>query len=308
MLAVPWAAPFSDDGWSFELKWDGVRTLLFWDGSSCRLVGRRGTDYSPRYPEVAGVHFDRPVVLDGEIVALGDDGAPSFERLQQRMHLSDPAAVTRMVGEVPVAMVTFDILFEGTPVVDELLVDRQERLAGLDLPAPLVRSDVVPADGLGLWDAVTDRHLEGIVAKRLSSPYRSGVRSPDWRKVAHVGLVEAVIGGFTAGEGGRAASFGALLLGLWDGDRLRWVGAAGTGFSDEDLRRIRSALEEMARPDPPFLPDPDLPSGATWVEPVLVASIGYRDWTSVGRLRHPRFRGFTDTPVDEVTWGAVGPS
>lgn len=308
MLAVPASRIFADPGWCFELKWDGVRALLSWDGTDVRLVGRRGTDTTNRYPELTGPPADRPVVLDGEIVALDAGGRPSFERLQRRMHLTERRAVARMMSEVPVAYVVFDVLHHGAPLVGEPLSVRQRRLAALDLPPPLIRSDVVVGDGPALWEAVQDRDLEGVVAKRLAGPYRPGVRSPDWQKVANVQTAKAVVGGFTPGRGGRSGSFGSLLLGLWDGDRLRWIGSVGTGFGEAELRDVRAALDEMPEDRCPFHPDSDLPAGSMWVTPSLVASVGFRDWTSVGRLRHPRFRGFTADPVAAITWDAEGPA
>ena len=174
------------------------------------------------------------------------------------------------------------------------------------MPPPVVIGDAVRGDGPALWEAVRERGMEGIVAKRLDSPYRPGVRSPDWRKIANVPTMRAVVGGFTPGEGGRSRTFGSLLLGLWRGDDLRWIGSVGTGFGDSELIAIRSALDKMTRPVAPFAADPDLPP-ATWVEPVLVASVGYREWTTAGRLRHPRFRGFTDDPAQTLTREAEGP-
>lgn len=308
MLAVPWDRIFAGPGWSFELKWDGVRSLVGTDGTAVRLRGRRGSDMTARYPELGAVSLPRPMVLDGEIVATNEDGSPSFERLQRRMHLGDRRTIDRAMAEVPVTLVVFDLLaLDGLPLISEPWASRRERLASLRLPQPLVRADVVIEDGPALWDAVTGRGLEGVVAKRLESPYRPGIRSPDWRKIPNVRLLKAVVGGFTPGEGGRSSSFGSLLLGLWEGERLRWVGSVGTGFTDRDLVGVRSALDEMTRPGSPFHPDADLPDGSTWVLPSLVASVGFREWTSAGRLRHPRFRGFTDDPTETITWQAEGP-
>lgn len=291
MLATPWPAPFSDDDWVFEPKWDGVRALVTVAGDQVTIRGRRGSDYTDRYPELHALRHDRPCVLDGEIVAIVE-GVPSFERLQRRMHVAGPDR--RLQGDVPVSFVAFDILHDGDPVIDEPLEHRRERLERVASGAWGSVGPAVPADGEALWATITERHLEGMVAKRRGSRYRPGVRSPDWRKIANVLVTEAVVGGFTPGEGGRGASFGGLLLGRWDGDRLRFVGSVGTGFSDADVRSIRAALDEMTRDGSPFHPDDALPAGATWVEPLLVASIGYRDTTAAGRLRHPRFRGFTD--------------
>jgi bifunctional non-homologous end joining protein LigD len=305
MLATPWPEPFRHDDWSFETKWDGIRALVSWDGA-VGITGRRGNDVTERYPELAGLRGERPFVVDGEIIALGDDGLPSFERLQQRMGLSDARAARRATAEVPVTLVVFDVLYDGSDATAEPYRDRRTRLEALHLPPPAVVGDATAGDGFALWDAVVERGLEGIVAKQLDSPYRSGIRSADWRKIAHIRAMRAVVGGFTAGEGGRARSFGSLLLGLWDRDHLGWIGSVGTGFSDRDLTAIRSALDEMVRPACPFAPDPDLPA-ATWVEPLLVASIGFREWTSAGRIRHPRFRGFTDDPAATATWESEGP-
>lgn len=305
MLATPWPRPFDDEAWSFEAKWDGIRALVGWDGETM-VTGRRGTDITTRYPELAGLSADRPFVVDGEIVALDESGTPSFERLQQRMGLTDGRAAGRAAAATPITFVVFDLLFDGEAVVAEPYADRRARLGVLGLPAPAVIGDATLGDGMALWEAIGERGLEGIVAKRVDSPYRPGVRSSDWRKIANVHAVRAVVGGFTRGEGGRAHSFGALLLGLWKGGLLRWIGSVGTGFRERDLAAIRPALDAMVRSECPFERDPELPE-ATWVEPTLVASVGYREWTSAGRIRHPRFRGFTDDPPHAVTWEVEGP-
>ena len=303
MLATPWPGPFDDDAWAFEAKWDGIRALVTWDGA-VTITGRRGDDLTGRYPELTGLGGSRPFVVDGEIVSLGRDGRPSFEMLQQRIGIADPGASRRAAGETPVTLVAFDLLFDGTPLIDLPYRERRRRLEALRLPVPI--SEATVAEGTALFEAVRGRGLEGLVAKRLDSPYRPGVRSPDWRKIANLRTVRAVVGGFTAGEGGRRGTFGALVLGLWHEGTLRWIGSVGTGFRDRDLAAIRAALDEMATPHCPFSPHRDLPA-ATWVEPSLVASVGFREWTSAGRVRQPRFRGFTDDPVESVTWEAEGP-
>lgn len=302
MLATPWPKPFSDDGWLFEPKWDGIRGIVTWDGESAEIRTRRGTEVSTRYPEL--VHLDGlpPCVLDGEIVALDDGGIPSFERLQQRMNrLGGRGAVH------PVSFIAFDLLHcDGDPLTAEPLEARIGRLTSLALPAPYGRIEPTVGDGLSLWNFVVERDLEGIVAKRRGSHYRPGTRSPDWRKIHNLHTARALVGGFTAGEGGRAQTFGALLLGLPAKGALRWVGAVGSGFTDEALSVIRTALDEMQSAQSPFHPDPEIPA-ATWVEPSLVAAVGYRNWTAAGRLRHPVFKGFTDDDLDTITWETEGP-
>ncbi len=306
-MAVQWPAPFSDPGWSFEPKLDGVRVLLHWDGAAIELRTRRGRNAAVTYPELAGFRHDRACVLDGEVVALDERGLPSFELLQQRMNVIDRARVAKKSSAVPISYAVFDVLHDGGSLVGSPLEERRERLAVLELPAPCVPVEAVAGDGEALWGFVVDRGLEGMVAKRAGSPYRPGTRSPDWRKVANRHLVRAVVGGYLPGDGGRAGTFGSLLVGLWDDDRLRWIGAVGSGFDDATLLAVRGALDEMGRPDSPFHPDREMWRQSRWVEPSLVAVIEYKDWTSVGRLRAPVFKGFTQDPVDEITWAIEGP-
>ncbi len=307
MLAVSWGEPFSDPNWTFELKVDGVRVVLHAGGDRAEALTRRGRNTLATYPELAAFAPGRPVVLDGEVIALDGDGKPSFGLLQRRMNLSDPARVAEMVERLPVAYVVFDLLHDGRPVVHHPIEERRSRLAEIDLPTPFVRAEVVPGDGLALWDFVVAEDHEGMVAKRLGSPYRPGQRSPDWRKVAHRHLLQAVVGGFTPGEGGRSGTFGSILVGLWDGGRLRWIGAVGSGFDEATLRAVRAAFDQIADSQCPFHPDADLPRGSKWVAPTLVARIEYKEWTAVDRLRAPVFKGFTAAPPESVSWEGEGP-
>ena len=299
MLATQWPAPFSGPGWWFEPKWDGIRGILTRDGDRVTLHTRTGLEVAARYPEVPPGAPDGHVI-DGEVVVL-DGVRASFERLQQRSALSPSG-----LRDHPVTFVAFDLLHDPSgPLVELPIEERRARLAELGLPAPFLVPEVT-TDGPGLWDQVKRHDLEGMVAKRAGSPYHPGWRSADWRKVAHLHTVRALVGGYTAGEGGRGGTFGALVLGVWDGDRLRWIGNVGTGFSDRDVVAVRAALDEMRRPDSAFHPDPLLPP-MTPVEPVLIAAVDYRNWTNAGRIRHPRFKGFTDDDPGAVTWEREGP-
>lgn len=301
MLAVSWEEPFDDARWGFEAKLDGVRAIATIAGGSVRLRSRAGNDMTGTYPELAGLaQLPDGTVLDGEIIAYDDDGVPSFERLQGRMHHEGPSPV-------PIGMVAFDVLAEsGQVVVDEALEQRLDRLAGLELPEPIVASQLILESGIALFEAASGAGLEGVVAKRLGSVYRPGVRSPDWRKIPHVRRTRAVVGGFTESEGIRAGGFGALLLGAWDGERLRYVGSVGTGFDHASARAIREALEQMKTDQSPFVDDPAIPVGS-FVHPHLVAEIAFKQWTKAGRLRAPSFKGFSDRAADEVTWEDDGP-
>lgn len=303
MLATPWPEPFDDERWVFELKWDGVRCIATTGADGVRLTSRRGNDMTARYPEVAHADLPAGLVLDGEIVALDERGRPSFERLQGRMNRVPSAGETI----VPVTYVLFDLLVAGAPILDEPLERRAERLESLRLPPSMVRVDRYPGHSSAVWEFVLEHDLEGIVGKRLGSPYVPGFRSPDWRKIGNFRQLRAVVGGYTRGTGGRESSFGALLLGLHDGDKLRWIGAVGTGFSNRSLDAIRSALGEMVAAERPFHPDRELPKGSTWVHPQLVAMVRFKEWTSAGRVRAPSFLGFTDDPAAAITWEEEGP-
>ncbi|MDX2343787.1 MAG: non-homologous end-joining DNA ligase [Acidimicrobiia bacterium] len=301
MLASPWDTTFSDPAWTFELKWDGVRCLMYATDAGVQLQSRAGNDLAARYPELVALDLPPNTVLDGEVVAIDESGRPSFQRLQSRRGVDGGG------GIVPITYVVFDLLHHGESLVGAPLEDRVGHLARLDLPAPLVVADSFRGDSRPVWDFVVANDLEGIVAKRLSSRYQPGKRSPDWRKIGQFKQVRAVVGGFTAGTGAREPSFGALLLGLQDGDKLRWIGAVGSGFNDKSLRAIRGALDEMTVGQSPFQSDLEIPAGATWVQPRLVAMVRYKQWTTAGRLRAPSFQGMTDTPVGLASWEAEGP-
>ncbi len=303
MLATAWPAPFDDDEWVFELKWDGVRCVMMAEGGRVHLASRAGNDMTGRYPELATLDIPDGVVLDGEIVALDGAGHPSFELLQGRMNANPAASPT-----IPVTYVVFDLLRQGEPMLSLPLEERAQRLAELDLPGPVVVGDRYPAESGPIWAFVQEHDLEGVVAKRLGSRYVPDTRSPDWRKIGNFKQLRAVVGGFTPAAGGRSGTFGSLLLGLADGDRLRWIGAVGSGFNESSLRAIRGALDEMEVQETPFHPDPDIPKGSTWVEPHLVAMVRYKQWTAAGRVRAPSFKGFTDDAVAAVTWDEEGPS
>ena len=307
MLATPWPAPFVDPGWLFEVKWDGVRAILSWDGEHLGLQSRTGRDVTDTYPELKGFSPAGACVLDGEIVAVDNQGHPSFPALQKRIGIAGGMRAGEAARTNPISYVVFDLLFDGEDLIDRPIEERFERLGAMELPAPLVRSAVVETEGDALFAAVEERGLEGVVAKRRGSLYRPGERSPDWRKIPHVRIVRAVVGGFKPGGGGRTGTFGSLALGLWEGTRLRWIGSVGTGFDDAALQAIRAALDEMTSGESPFRGDPDLPAGITWVVPHLVARVEFKEWTNAGRLRAPSFKGFVADPAEEQTWEAEGP-
>ena len=310
MLAQPGSKmPPPSAEWLHEIKWDGVRGILARDDDHVALRSRAGREMAAIYPElaVAAEDLEAGTILDGEIVALGQDGLPSFELLQQRMNLSTSSKVAGAIGSIPVSYVVFDQLHAAAgSMLARPLEHRIARLTALDLPNGFVHSDRF-ADADALWGIVVERAIEGVVSKRRNSVYRPGTRSHDWVKTIAFKSLRAVVGGFTEGEGGRYGGFGALILGLGVGERLRWIGSVGSGFSETDMRAIRQALEEMTVADSPFEPHPQMPPGVTWVAPALVAVVQYKEWTAAGRLRGPSFKGFTDHPAEGITWESEGP-
>lgn len=280
-------------GWLHEIKLDGYRLLARVDRGAVQLLTRRGNDWTARAPSVARVLGSLPVqnaVLDGELVSLRPDGRSDFQALQNA--LGDARAEE-------LVYFAFDLLFlDGVDLRAEPLDARKLALSNLlarAKPDPHLRlSDHVVGDGRRFFEQACKLGVEGTIAKRRDAPYRAG-RSPDWLKIKRVARQEFVVGGFTPPSGART-HLGALLLGVREGDALRYVGKVGTGFSQESLRALRTRMRPLERKTPPFV-DPPRGSAyrvATWVEPVLVAEVAYGELTQDGRLRHPRFLGLRD--------------
>jgi bifunctional non-homologous end joining protein LigD len=298
MLARLGTLPADGRAWVYEVKWDGVRALVWVEGGQVRLESRNGRDISSQYPEVAGLGRGvgaRPVLLDGEVVALDADGHPSFERLQRRMHLASEAAVRRRMSDTPVTLMLFDVLhLDGRSLLEQPWEERRARLEELALAGPSWRTPPVHrGHGGAFLQATKDQGLEGLVAKRADSPYEPGRRTGAWVKVKNVTRQELVIGGWLPGEGRRRERIGSLLVGLHDGDQLRYAGRVGTGFTETELRRLGELLAPLERPTSPFARR-GLPKGAVWVEPRLVAEVEFREWTSAGILRAPAYKGLRD--------------
>ncbi len=292
MLATSWPASFDSEDWWFDLKWDGFRCLAYTDEGRVQLRSRNGKDLGGRYPDLLGVRTPVPAVIDGEIVAIGADGKPSFFQL----------------GLAPSQLVVFDLLYLGEDVTLLRLEERWELLARLDIEGPVVRVEPTRGEGLALFEAVSDAGLEGIVAKKSGSRYLPGRRSADWRKVVARSRIRAVVGGYMRGEGGRAGSFGSLIVGLYRGEELLLAGAAGSGLDERSLRMLLPILKASERATSPFAERVDLPGEPVWVEPSLVAMIEYREWTPYRRLRAPVYKGLVHDvdPVD-VTWDSEAP-
>ena len=299
--------PFDSPDWLFEPKLDGIRALAFIEDGAVTLRSRRGLDLTAQYPALIKALAAQPVssaILDGEIVALDEHGRPSFERLQQRMNLGGEADVALADAELPVLFFPFDLLhLDGFDLRRSPLADRLEVLARVLRPGPLLQPvQSFEADGVAAYEAAVALGFEGVVAKRRDGAYLDGRRSRQWLKVKARRSGDFVVGGWRAGEGARAGSFGALLLGAYDEDgALRYVGRVGSGFSDRALVELRPRLDALAAEDDPFADAPPEPGRLTFVRPELVAEVEFANWTSDGRLRAPVFvRLRDDKPPSEV--------
>jgi bifunctional non-homologous end joining protein LigD len=304
MMAQLAGRPFSDDGWLFEVKWDGHRCLAALQADRTRLTSRTSRDVTGQFPELDDLHRQlaaRNAVVDGEVVAFDDNGQPSFQRMQDRFHRS-PEELARHRGRVPIQFLAFDLLWlDGESLLELPLVERRARLAEVLVPRADVRlSQAVTGRGERFFAQIRELGLEGVVAKRLASSYRPGARSPDWRKIKAVRRQDCVIVGWTRGKGGRASTLGSLLLGVYDKGRLRYAGNVGTGFTNSFLERLLPELEarETDRPPVEVPPDPRL-RGTRWLRPELVCEIEYVAWTDDGRLRAASFKAIRGDKLPE---------
>jgi bifunctional non-homologous end joining protein LigD len=299
MKAVTGTLPSGDEeGWAYEIKWDGMRLLAFCDPGAdqdLRLQTTRGHDAAPRYPELAGLAdaVGRPAVLDGEVAVLDADGRTDFGRLQRRMHVVDAHGDLQVSD--PVTFLVFDLLWlDGNDVTGVPYLDRHRLLTELLAEGEAWRvSPHHVGDGRALYDSAVARGLEGLIAKRVDSRYEPGKRSPAWRKVKIRRRQELVVGGWLPGDGNRSGSLGALLVGHYDQTGLRYAGRVGTGFSEPELRRLLARLEERATDISPFVDELPAPARrlARFVRPELVVEVEFGEWTGDGRLRHPSYLG-----------------
>jgi len=289
MLATPVDTLPPGDDWLFEVKWDGYRALAVVRAGDVSLASRRGNDLTARFSGVARA-IERAsrspnVVLDGEVCALDERGRPSFGALQ--------------TGSGRLVFYAFDVLErDGERLLTLPLASRREVLDEVVAPSDSVRVSAAFTDGAALLAAVEEQGLEGVVAKRASSPYQPGKRTRDWLKVKTSGRQEFVVAGYTRGEGRRAGGFGALVLGVNDGGMLRWAGNVGTGFTDAEIDRVLTRLRPLERRTSPFPDPPKMPrvrrDAVVWVEPEVVAEVRFTEWTHEGRLRAPVYLGLRD--------------
>jgi bifunctional non-homologous end joining protein LigD len=304
MLAEGGHQAFDDDRWWFEPKLDGIRCLAQLSTGETILRSRTGRVVTDTYPELHMIHElidEVNAVIDGEIVAVDADGKNSFEVLQQRMNLSNPREIERAKTRIPVSLVVFDLLWlDGRDVTGLPLEQRRELLSYIVEEDQRLRMTThIVGDGSLLFEAAKAQQLEGIVAKRIGSPYMPGRRTDAWRKIKVRLTQDCVVLGFTPGQGGRGETFGALLVGAYvDGD-LRWVGQVGSGFTDGLLSSVLEELDGLRREEP-AVPELGSAKGAVFVEPTAVCEVTYLEMTkSTQKMRAPVFLRMRPDKVPE---------
>ena len=299
MLATLSPSIVEGPDWVFEEKYDGIRAVAGRENGRVQVWSRTFQDLTGGFPHVVAAVAelgDGDLMIDGELVALDAEGVSRFQLLQRR----------GAAGASPTRYAIFDLLEEnGRSLMSRPLSERRaalERLVGRRT-APLFISRRLVRDGTAAYREAKRLGWEGIIAKDERSPYQPGVRSPLWRKVKVRKESEFVIGGYTAPKGGRQ-HLGALLVGLYDGPKLRFVGKVGTGFTQDTLDMLAGKLERLRTETPSFDPAPRM-SDATWVRPKLVAQLVYAEWTADGKLRQPAFLGLrTDKDPSECKWSS----
>ena len=314
MLASAADAPFSDPAWLFEPKLDGVRAIALVRDGNARLLARSGLDATHQYPALAEELARQPayeLALDGEIVALDEEGRPSFELLQQRLNLTAEADIRRAEAEVPVLYYVFDLLYvDGYNLAHVGLKHRKTLLERILLPsARVLLLEHFDKEGEAAYEATREHGLEGLVAKRKDSVYEPGKRSRSWLKIKTTQSDDFVVGGYSRGQGGRAKSFGALLVGRYDGEgQLIYAGHVGSGFDDRTLVDLRHRLDAMRVKDCPFSEVPPLKTETSWIRPELVAEVKFAQWTQEGYLRAPVFLRLRDDRAPDGVRIVVAPA
>ncbi len=303
MLATSVDKPFDDPEWLFEIKWDGYRAIAFLEDGKLRLVSRSQNDLTAQFAELAGLPAlvkAKSAILDGEVVALDDEGRSSFSLMQQRTGLRRPGQRTAPRHDVPILYYVFDLLYlDGYDLRRVALEERKAALAKIVTAGDVLRfSDHYPGQGVALFEVAKQKGLEGILAKRRRSIYEER-RTRDWLKIKITHSLECVIGGYTEPEGSRQY-FGSVVLGLYDKKgQLIHVGQAGSGFDENSLREVWKLLEARKSNRSPFHGEVEALRKVFWVKPLLVAEIKFAEWTherdgTSAKLRAPVFMGLRD--------------
>jgi bifunctional non-homologous end joining protein LigD len=293
MLARLHDQPFDDPDWIYEIKWDGYRAIAEINGSDVKLYSRNGLSFEQAYPSMfsALAALGINAVLDGEIVALDEDGKPSFQLLQ---HATSE--------ETQLCYYVFDLLeMNGHVITQEALIDRKELLKKLLPENDWIRyCDHVTEDGIAFFESLRQHKMEGMIAKKADSVYRENTRTTDWLKIKHILTDEAVIAGYTAPKGSRKY-FGSLILGRYEHGQLQFIGHAGTGFDQVSLKELYEKMQPLVTSDNPFGEKVPVNGKTTWLLPELVCNIKFTEITKDGIRRHPVFMGLRiDKKATEV--------
>ncbi len=301
MMAALSVLPQHDEQYAFEFKWDGVRALAYWDGRQLQLESRNLLNITPRYPELSALGDalgpDRRVVLDGEIVALDDAGAPSFAKLQHRMHVQDARQVQKLMATIPVYYFIFDVLYlDGQSTMDLPYRQRRAMLEEVALVGNNWRLSVAEyGDGEAMLATAREHHLEGLVAKQLESLYEPGRRSGAWRKIKIVQRQEFVVGGWIPEKSSSQQSrVGALLLGYHDCNKLHYAGNVGSGFSNATHHDLVARLRPLKSRQSPFAESVPKRSQVIFVKPQLVVDVDFRRWPDGAMVQQASFKGLRE--------------
>lgn len=297
MLATLVDGPFSDPDWLFETKWDGVRAICFLDNGKARFISRNQNELTIQYPELADIGKSisgRRAILDGEIVALDEQGVSRFQLLQPRLGRKNQTEIARLAAHTRLAYYVFDLLYlDGLNLMGCPLVDRKTQLEAIIKPGKNIRySDHIIEHGKELYREVAKIPLEGVVAKLMSSTYVQR-RSRDWLKIKTIQESEFVIGGYTKPRNSRSY-FGALVMGLYERGQLHYVGHIGGGFNEKSLAQVYELLQPLKISKCPFAEKPLTNEPVQWVKPQLMAQVKFAEWTADRRLRQPIFLGMRD--------------
>jgi len=304
MLATLSERPFSDPRWLFEIKWDGVRALARIEDGKLKLRARSGSDITSQYPDLAGLlgaFSGHQALIDGEIAVLDGRGHSDFGKLQERVHVRNPGQ--KLLSEFPVVYYAFDLLYcDGYDLQAAPLLERKQLLQRFLHTSQKIRySDHQMEKGKELFELAKQNGLEGIVAKRLDGQYVSG-RSTNWLKLKTSKTLDAVVGGWSASRAA-GAPFGSLLLGLYEGKKLRFIGHAGSGFDAKAHKEVAAKVKELEVAKCPFEVVPQTNAKENWVMPSLVARVRFSGWTQANRLRHPVFLGLReDAKPEDCSW------
>jgi len=292
MAAFPAARPPTGGNWIYEIKWDGVRAIIYLTEGRLHMESRNGNTYDRQYPELSVLPHHiaaETAILDGEIAVLDEKGLSRFELIQPRIHQTDPNSIAHLSRRTPVKLFLFDLIYwDGYDLRNVPLEERKRALSAIVTPSDRIAvSDHFRVNGDEMVAAAGQMGLEGVLAKIADSKYEER-RSKCWLKIKITSRQEFVICGYTHGE---RDTFSSLVLGTYEGDELKWAGNVGTGFDDKLLRDIFNRLQALETPKSPFAKVPAMLRKATWVEPGMVCECKFVEWTSGGRLRAPVFLG-----------------